>query len=327
MNIDHGLNLELGTITFLIHNTIHKDQIQVFLDNHPDDEAAREFVTEHGNALKNDQEYADFVESSFGFSPIMWSIAKELIGDKVVDLVIRFIPLGGQTQNIKDAVKAITHGDWLEVAFEVSQIVYQNTPLGQWIKAWETVDELRQFYTKLDRIWDKIGNFTEAAITRLWNIARHSPLKANANYLKYVGDLATPRLGNAPGAPALVQGTNASQFYRWQIYKGNFPEITTAQMNNMEIHHAFPQSLGWRFQNLGFTGEAIHSLENLRGIRKDIFFPAGSNVKLHTHITNTWENFLRPFENAGTSPTIQQLTNFAKNIDDQFGSFFVPPIR
>ena len=155
---------------------------------------------------------------------------------------------------------------------------------------------------------------------------KKSPLKFNEKYLKYVGDLSSPTLGHAPGAPALVQGANSSQYCRFQIFKANFPEV---DMNDLQVHHAFPQSLGWRFPTLGLTGEQIHSFENLRGIRNTttITLPDGTQKGLHSHITTEWEDFLQPFEQAGTVPDFQQLTAFAQQIDDSFGHLFDPIIR
>lgn len=175
MNVEHGLDFESGAITFLINNSLHKDHIQTFLGNHPDDAAAADFITEHGNALGSDAEYAAFIESTAGFTPVMWAISKELIGDKVIDIVLRFIPGFGQADNVKDAIKAISHGDPLEFFFEVSQIVLNNSPLGNWLKAWNAVDELHDLYKKIDRIWDKIGNFTEEAVEQMWTIIKRYP--------------------------------------------------------------------------------------------------------------------------------------------------------
>lgn len=169
------LNPNVHGVSFLLTNSFHRQKINFFLDNHTNDIAASEFINEHSNTLGIDAEYASFVESTFSWSPVMWSIAKELIGDKVIDIVLRFIPGFGQSQNLKDAIKAISHGDPLEFIFKSTQLVIGNTPLGQLLKGWEAVVELRQFYTKISRIWDKVGSFGEAAIEQMWTIVKRYP--------------------------------------------------------------------------------------------------------------------------------------------------------
>ncbi|MCV5735816.1 TIGR02269 family lipoprotein, partial [Escherichia coli] len=61
-----------------------------------------------------------------------------------------------------------------------------------------------------------------------------------------------------------------------------------------------------------------HSLENLRGIPKEV------NSKLHlSKIRKEWDKFYRQNPN----PNKQQLLNKATEIDDMFGAQFNPPIR
>jgi len=311
---EDGVDFDSGAINFFLDNSLHLNQVKDFLDNHEntdDSAAARDFAEEHGNALGSDAEYAAFIESTAGFTPVMWAIAKELIGDKVIDIVLRFIPGFGQADNVKDAIKAISHGDPLEFFFEVSQIVLNNSPLGNWLKAWNAVDELHDLYKNIDRIWDRIGTFSEAAITRLWDIAKHSPLKLNPTYLKYVGDLPTPRFGNGPTLNHLTNFDRA------------FPSVRV----DMQVHHAYPQRAFNSYPQLGVTGSQLHSLENLRGIKNTTLLP-GTNTRLHTHITNMWQQqFFPNFVATGTVPSVPQIQAFAKIIDDDFGHLFTPPIR
>ncbi len=171
----NGLNPNVHGISFLLTNSFHRQKISFFLNNHPNDIAATEFINEHSNRLGIDAEYASFVESTFSWSPVMWSIAKELIGDKVIDIVLRFIPGFGQSTALKNSIKAISHGDPIEFIYEVGKLALGNTPLGQAFKAWGAFDELHDFYKKTERIWDKIGNFTEAAIQQMWTIVKAYP--------------------------------------------------------------------------------------------------------------------------------------------------------
>ena len=46
---------------------------------------------------------------------------------------------------------------------------------------------------------------------------------------------------------------------------------------------------------------------------------------LHQHITNRWAEFF--MNNPQNTTTLQDILNFVKEIDDEFGHLFVPPIR
>jgi len=62
----------------------------------------------------------------------------------------------------------------------------------------------------------------------------------------------------------------------------------------------------------------MHSLENLRGIPKEI------NSEIHlSKIRKEWNKFYRQNPN----PTKQQLLDKATEIDDMFGTEFNPPVR
>ena len=278
--------------------------------------------------MRTDAEYKAFVEESFAWSPIMWEIAKELIGDKVVDIIFRFLPGFSQANNVKDAVKALNSGDWPTFIYEVGQIVVANTPLGQLLRTWGALNEVRDLVKWAGRIWDKIENFSEAAIQRLWDIARKTPLKFNEKYLRYVGDLETPKLGNAVGAP----GEDSAWYEIYNFYKGvfsdAFPELVD-DLGNMEIHHAIPRRMLMpEFSPVGITPNQMHSLENLRGIAKTTLDPDGSGLKLHQVITNRWQqNFFPQYVNSGTIPSMAEINAFAKQIDDLYGDLFTPPVR
>ena len=76
----------------------------------------------------------------------------------------------------------------------------------------------------------------------------------------------------------------------------------------------------------------MHSLLNLRGIPNSTRFPfdAGPNTPsttLHNHITQLWNTQFREWSASGYYPSLQDLKDFAKNIDDEFGAYFQPPVR
>jgi len=65
----------------------------------------------------------------------------------------------------------------------------------------------------------------------------------------------------------------------------------------------------------------MNSLENLRGIPQDI----NSEVHLKA-IRKRWNDFYDANPD-GPNMSKQKLLNFAKQIDNEFGHLFLPPIR
>jgi hypothetical protein len=144
--------------------------------------------------------------------------------------------------------------------------------------------------------------------------------------LKYVAQLQNARLGWAEGAPSFTATSlEKSQFYRYQVFRSAFPEIPRAQFDNMQIHHALPQDVTNKFPSLGIAPEQMHSLENLRGIPKDIIGvdPDNPDRKLHDHITALWKKFY----DSNPSATIEDILKKVKEIDDAYGHHFIPPVR
>lgn len=85
------------------------------------------------------------------------------------------------------------------------------------------------------------------------------------------------------------------------------------------VHHAIPQKVLTEYPGL-LTEEALHSLENLRGI------PNAINNELHlSAINGIWNEFYRKFP-AGKPPTLKQLLDQAHEIDEMFGHLFTPSI-
>jgi hypothetical protein len=100
-------------------------------------------------------------------------------------------------------------------------------------------------------------------------------------------------------------------------YKKTFFEANPETQGNVVVHHAVEQQVQKRYPDLVSDSE-LHSLENLRGIPKEI----NSDVHL-SKIRKEWNRFYR--ENP--SPTQQQLLEKATDIDNQFGNQFTPPVR
>lgn len=67
-----------------------------------------------------------------------------------------------------------------------------------------------------------------------------------------------------------------------------------------------------------FTESEMHSLENLRGIPKEI------NSDLHlSKIRKEWNRFCKQFPN----PTKEELLNKRLEIDKKYGDLFNPPLK
>lgn len=143
-----------------------------------------------------------------------------------------------------------------------------------------------------------------------WKVIKNKgldDLARNPNALKYADDLKSKT----------KLGSSTTTDYR-KTFKDNFPELKDEEFI---VHHAIEQQvLKTRYPNV-ITQSEIHSLENLRGIPKNI----NSDVHLKK-IRKLWDEFYDEFP-PGVMPTKQHLLDKAKEIDDLFGNLFVPPIR
>ena len=103
-------------------------------------------------------------------------------------------------------------------------------------------------------------------------------------------------------------------------YKSTFFKAHPTLEGEVVVHHGVEQQVLTRFPNV-VTESEIHSLENLRGIPKDV------NPDLHlSAIRVEWNRFYKPFVESGTSPTKAQLLQKATEIDLKYGSKFTPAI-
>jgi hypothetical protein len=86
---------------YLESNFKMKDSYMKLMNKYLYDEDVSRNMDEQINRMRIDPEYEQFVMSSFDWSPALWAIAKEIIGDKVVDLGAKFTGVS----NIKEAIK------------------------------------------------------------------------------------------------------------------------------------------------------------------------------------------------------------------------------
>jgi hypothetical protein len=234
----------------------------------------------------------------------MWAIAKELIGDKAVDIIFKLVPGFGEAQKLKDAIKAAKNNDWLEFTYEVGKIVAGNTPVGKLLKIGEAGSEMFVFGKQVNKIYDNLKGWSTTKTTNIWNIIKKNiKIASNPDYWKYVDNLATPKFG--------------SYFATSSTYNANFKnKFSEVKDKIVQVHHAVPQELSNRW---GLVNQSdMHSLENLRGMPSQTF---------HQNITNIWNSFLQPYRNSGQAPPMNLILQKAKEIDDLFGAQFIPPIR
>ncbi|MED5526903.1 MAG: hypothetical protein VX447_19415 [Pseudomonadota bacterium] len=100
-------------------------------------------------------------------------------------------------------------------------------------------------------------------------------------------------------------------------YKKTFFDANPETEGNVVVHHAVEQQVQKRYPGIVSESE-MHSLENLRGIPKDI----NSDVHL-SKIRKEWNKFYRQ----NPSPTKEQLLDKATEIDNKYGAQFNPPTR
>jgi hypothetical protein len=98
-------------------------------------------------------------------------------------------------------------------------------------------------------------------------------------------------------------------------YRATFFAAYPFLRGHVVVHHAVEQRVLQRYPGL-ITEAEIHSLENLRGIPKEI------NNALHlSMIRSEWNEFDRQHQN----PTKEQLIQKATDIDVKYGHSFMPP--
>ncbi|MEO8502142.1 MAG: RHS repeat-associated core domain-containing protein, partial [Vicinamibacteria bacterium] len=115
---------------------------------------------------------------------------------------------------------------------------------------------------------------------------------------------------------AATFGRAATTKYRETFFRA-FPGL---QEVGVVVHHAVEKQVLKRYPHLATQLDefALNSLENLRGI------PAHVNPSVHlSAIRKRWNDFYKLKKN----PTVRDLLDYARAIDDEFGHLFVPPLR
>ena len=157
------------------------------------------------------------------------------------------------------------------------------------------------------------GKGTEAALTA----AAAVPFAGWAAGAEKLG-IAGQKIGKA-----LEIGENARFGFTDRIGKGayrdNFFDAYPDLKGKVVVHHAVEQAVITKhYPHLDITPNEMHSLDNLRGIPKEL------NSKMHlSDIRKDWTAFYKENPNA----TKQDLLDQATKMDDKYGHQFVPPVR
>ncbi|MBL7798071.1 MAG: hypothetical protein JNJ90_16385 [Saprospiraceae bacterium] len=304
-------NTEVGWIT---SNPVHATDLNTFLEKYGNEEGAKDHANTHLDNLMTDPEYREMSEASFSWPGIVWTIAQELIGDALIDLLLNQIPLFNNQDEVRDIIKSAKNGSWLEFSYETTKLVFKvllkNNPYAKAVQAlWEGSEKAAKISKALGKIETLLGTMSTQALERAWGIIKKMEgklfeIEDFPKYLKYIDDLKTPKLG---GYFATVNTYSAN-------FKNKFSDVKD---QIAQVHHAVPQKVKNQYNLV--NDNQLHSLENLRGIP--------SNDNFHQTLTNAWKDFFDPYDNAGTVPSLADVLAFTKVIDDQYGHRFLPPIR
>jgi len=121
------------------------------------------------------------------------------------------------------------------------------------------------------------------------------------------------KLSEAELAALRIERIEAS--YRTVFYKA-YPHL---KGTGLEVHHALPQSLRDKYPGL-FKAKEVHSLKYLSGIPKTAIKDGES---VHDLVTDSWEQFKK----INTTATRQQVLEHMRKLDEEYGQFFVPPLK
>jgi len=154
--------------------------------------------------MLQDAEYLEMVSASIGWSPIMWEIAKELVGDKAVDVMISLVPGFDHADELKDAIKGAKNGNWLEFSFEVGKIFAHYTPWGRMLKIAAASSDMYFFCKKVEKLWDVVSKYSNDVVSRMWDIVKTVPFELRTNKKVVEGFCKAIKRGNKTTAEMVV---------------------------------------------------------------------------------------------------------------------------
>jgi hypothetical protein len=302
------LGLTAEEVEWLSDNSVHISSIHSFGNQYGTEVDAKQYVKNHLAEMRADPTYENAIEDTYLWPPILWTIGKELFAEKAVDIIFNLVPGFNKKDEVKDAIKAASSGDWLAFTWEVAKIVAGQVPI---LKALDAAAQLQKLAFVADRIYILFSTIGANRLERAWNILKTSTTKFSANALRYVDDVSFPKFGWTTSGD-------------WRTnFRNRFPsnDIPNDVFNNMEVHHAVPRAVLDKYPSLGIQNGQMHSVENLRGISKDALTASGA--KVHTTITNLWNTWYAQNPNA----TLANIQDYANFIDNLYGHQFIPPVR
>jgi hypothetical protein len=90
--------------------------------------------------------------------------------------------------------------------------------------------------------------------------------------------------------------------------------------SKIQVHHALPQRLLEK-QHAGlFSAQEVNDLKYLSGISNEVRIDGKS---VHQLITNSWKAWLK----SNSNPTREQVLEHMRELDQEYGRFFVPPLE
>jgi hypothetical protein len=315
VDLDEKIGLSKAQFQWLFDNKIFINQHLDYLNNNNSHslEVKKEAIKVNLHFLTTDPEYAALTTSMAGWPGWAWEVFAEVmveVGARIVKKQLG-LTIG---DDAKDAIKTCAGGEVLECIGNVIEVLRRFFPA---LKLIDLGLDSIEFGGKAKDVWkgiDKVINLGQANFERAWAILKKMSvsfldIEDVGKYLKYVDDLKTPKLGNKFATKSTYRDN----------FRGMFPEVK-GQIE--EVHHAFPQVLfdnQDRYGYLGITTDQMHSFENLRGVSKT----------LHDQLDAHWTTWLRNNTPPVSQhfPKFNEIKDFAKYLDDLYGSSLVPPIR
>jgi hypothetical protein len=211
-----------------------------------------------------------------------------------------------------------------------SSVIESSAPLGlgkvasEALNAVKAAELISKAQAHLKRIEGALCNFDNAQSFATENGIAFKKYVFEGEKQQLSGQKAAERLGMTPGQlhELTEEDVKALGVERIDEYRKTFfdahPELQHFK-NDIVVHHAIEQDLLVMWPRL-FSANEINSIENLRGIPKELDDTLHKSV-----IRKEWNRFYLQHE--ASPPTRQQVIEFAQRIDAKLGGKFVPKAR
>ena len=298
----------------LLSDSKIREQVIRFINNNQlhHSSSVKEALKVHLELLRTNPDYFS-LNSAIGVWPgWMWDIAGDVLVEIAQAILKKNLPGVNLPGNVIAAIKSCGTGDLLSCIGNTIDVLKEFFP---GLRAIDLAIDTAENVVKATKLWkafEKVQHLGEAAVTQAWDILKKMSfsmldVEDLSKYIRYVDDLKVPKLGLA------------TKLDYSKTYYETFPEINPNSI--YQIHHALPQASQYR-DNL-INAYQVHSIENLRGIPSDKSW-------IHGEITGrwtTWYNTKKDPDTGAFNYTLQEALDFAKTIDDDYGVYFIPPVR